>query len=231
MALRIATYNVHKCRGLDRRVSVERIADVIAAIAPRIVAVQEITATQAEELSQRLTMGHVFGEARKLGGEAYGNAVFSSLPMLEHENYDLTVHGREPRQCLRATLDLPMRRAVHFFAVHLGTSPFERRRQAVRLTSHEVLQNPAYAGHRVVAGDFNEWTRGLATSMLSRVLISADHRKHLRSRVTYPALAPFLHLDHFYYDPGFTLQRLYLERTRTALLASDHVPLVAEFDW
>jgi len=40
--LRIATYNIHRCRGLDRRVRPERIAAVLATIDPDIVALQEV---------------------------------------------------------------------------------------------------------------------------------------------------------------------------------------------
>jgi endonuclease/exonuclease/phosphatase family metal-dependent hydrolase len=226
---RVATYNVHKCRGIDRRISVDRIAQVIAAVAPTILAVQEITFLQATELSRRLGVPHVFGETRQLAGDPYGNAVFTALPVLSSESYELTVNGREPRQCLRATLSVFPNDPVHFFSVHLGTSLFERRQQADRLTSSAVLECPEFRGRRIVAGDFNEWTRGRATQMLSQILVSADHARHLRRRTTYPALLPFLHLDHIYYDPRFHLAHLHLERTRTALLASDHVPLVADF--
>jgi endonuclease/exonuclease/phosphatase family metal-dependent hydrolase len=84
-------------------------------------------------------------------------------------------------------------------------------------------------GPRILLGDFNEWTRGLATRLLSLHLESADVRKHLRRSRTYPGLLPFLHLDHIYHDPGLEVERLALHRSRTALLASDHLPLVADF--
>ena len=84
-------------------------------------------------------------------------------------------------------------------------------------------------GLRVVLGDFNEWTHGLASRLLSQELRSADLRQHLRTRRTYPGALPFLHLDHVYYDHALELERLTLHRSRLALVASDHLPLVAEF--
>ncbi len=42
---------------------------------------------------------------------------------------------------------------------------------------------------------------------------------------------PFLHLDHVYYDDALELKRLTLHRSRTALIASDHLPLVADFQF
>jgi endonuclease/exonuclease/phosphatase family metal-dependent hydrolase len=82
-----------------------------------------------------------------------------------------------------------------------------------------------------VLGDFNEWTRGLASRLLSAHLQSADVRHHLRRAKTYPGVLPFLHLDHIYYDDGaLELKRLTLHKTRTALVASDHLPLIADFE-
>jgi endonuclease/exonuclease/phosphatase family metal-dependent hydrolase len=70
--------------------------------------------------------------------------------------------------------------------------------------------------------------RGLATTMLSERLQSIDLRAHLRRRRTYPGVFPVLHLDHIYYDGAVEVVKLELPRTRLALLASDHLPLVAE---
>jgi endonuclease/exonuclease/phosphatase family metal-dependent hydrolase len=80
-------------------------------------------------------------------------------------------------------------------------------------------------------GDFNEWTSGLATRLLSAQLESADVRGHLGRWRTYPGLLPMLHLDHIYYDRSLHLERLRLCRTAKSLVASDHLPLVAEFAW
>ncbi len=226
---RLATYNVHKCKGIDLRVSPRRIADVIGEIAPEIIATQEILHSQAAAISSDLGLPLTFGAARHHGGEAYGNAVFSSLPVLSSEMHDLTFRRREPRQCLRVSLALTPAQPVHVFAVHLGTSFFERREQARRLISAEILERFELRGNRILVGDFNEWTRGLATQLAGNRLRSADVALHLNRRTTYPGLLPFLHLDHIYYDPVFHLCGMHLQRTRLALLASDHLPLIADF--
>ena len=63
--LRVATYNIHRCRGLDGRTSPSRIADVIRAIDPDIIALQEVvgasprSAGHAEEMGAQLGMGWV----------------------------------------------------------------------------------------------------------------------------------------------------------------------------
>jgi endonuclease/exonuclease/phosphatase family metal-dependent hydrolase len=226
---RIGTYNVHKCKGLDWRVSPARVADVVACLQTDILATQEILIAQAEEISKRTGLPFTFGSARQHAGESYGNAVFSKLPILSHQNYDLTVSGREPRQCLRVSFQLASGPAVHLFALHLGTSFTERRKQAKLLLSPEVLLSGETQRGRIIVGDFNEWARGLVTQMLNERFESADIAMHLKRRRTYPGVLPFMHLDHIYYDADFKLKEMHFHRTKLALLASDHLPIVATF--
>jgi endonuclease/exonuclease/phosphatase (EEP) superfamily protein YafD len=42
---------------------------------------------------------------------------------------------------------------------------------------------------------------------------------------------PLLHLDHIYYDGPLELLALEVHRTRKSLVASDHLPLVANFKY
>jgi endonuclease/exonuclease/phosphatase family metal-dependent hydrolase len=229
--LRIATYNVHKCRGLDWRVRPARILKVIEEIDADVLALQEVVAKDASYLSEHLRIPQVFGSARQLGEHDYGNAVFSRYPILQSHNYDLSVSRREPRCCLRVDIQLSGSRFVHLFAIHLGTSFFERRHQALKLASAEILGQAGLIGPRVLTGDFNEWTRGLVTTTLSQHMRSADLRHHLRRSRTYPGVIPFLHLDHIYYDEPLQLVEMHLHRTPAALIASDHLPLIGEFKW
>lgn len=234
---RVATYNVHKCRGLDRRTSISRIAKVIRQLDADIVALQEILDVrdgkpeydQARGLLDDLKDYHAaFGENRTLYGGAYGNMTLGRVPSVLSENYDLTWRHRERRGCLRTDFDLGGT-IVHIFNVHLGTSFLERRHQARRLVGPTILKRDVPAGPRIVVGDFNEWTRGLASRLMGEAFRVAEPKAHLRSGRTYPGILPFLHLDHFYYDASLTLVKLRLHRRREALIASDHLPLIAEF--
>jgi endonuclease/exonuclease/phosphatase family metal-dependent hydrolase len=228
-AFRVATYNVHKCKGMDFRVDPARIADVIGYLESEIIATQEILLPQAEEISRLIDVPFIFGMARQHAEQPYGNAIFTKLPVTSYDCYDLTVLGRERRQCLRVSLLFPGGANIHFFGVHLGTSYMERRKQARVLLSSDILVSPQFQTHRIVAGDFNEWTRGLATQLLSEYLQSADIVMHLKRGRTYPGIIPFMHLDHIYYDRDFELREMHLYRTRLSLMASDHLPLVATF--
>ena len=63
---------------------------------------------------------------------------------------------------------------VHIFNVHLGTAFFERRKQALRLFGKEILESEDLTGARIVLGDFNEWSHGLASRLFSARFHSAD---------------------------------------------------------
>jgi len=238
--IRVVTYNVHKCVGLDRRVRPARIAAVLRELDADVIALQEVVsvesdaareAHQARFIAEELGYEFRIGENRKHRGGAYGNVVLSRLPVAHCHNYDITWRWQERRGALRVDvrLDEPGAQVLHLFNVHLGTAYVERRHQGRKLVSESVLRDPRLQSPRVVLGDFNEWTHGLASRLLSEELRSADVRTHLRTRRTYPGPLPLVHLDHIYYDPALTLERLTLHRSRLALVASDHLPLVADF--
>ncbi|MBV9924795.1 MAG: endonuclease/exonuclease/phosphatase family protein [Acidobacteria bacterium] len=238
--LRVVTYNVHKCIGLDRRERPGRIAAVLREVDADVVALQEVVsiesdssreAHQARFIAEELGCRFHLGENRRHRGGAYGNVVLTRLSVAQCHNYDITWKHQEPRGALRVDLELgePSAPVLHFFNIHLGTAFVERRHQGRKLCSESVLRDPKLSGPRVVLGDFNEWTHGLASRLLSQELRSADLRQHLRTRRTYPGPLPFMHLDHVYYDHTLTLERLTLHRSRLSLVASDHLPLVADF--
>lgn len=242
-SFRVATYNIHKCRGLDRRVSPERIAEVLRQVDADIVALQEVVGmddaarerNQAGAIAEELGFDFRTGENRRLRGGAYGNAVLTRLPIIARHNYDITWRKNEPRGCLQVTVACAERQPdatclLRIYDVHLGTGFLERRYQAVRLLDRDILGDEGHASSpRIVLGDFNEWTRGLATHLLRRHFNSADPPRRLKRVWSYPGILPLLHLDHIYYDPPLELTNVKLHRSRLALVASDHLPLVADF--
>lgn len=237
LRFRVATYNIHKCQGMDRRVSPERIVSVLREVDADIIALQEVLAIrglgsehdQAHFIAEALGMTYRLGENRQLQGGAYGNLVLTRWPMNATINHDISIDGREQRGCLRVDIQLPNERLLHVYNVHLGTSFTERRQQARRLLDTAILHSDDHDGPRIMLGDFNEWTRGMASRLLAEHFQSADMRLALGRKRTYPGMLPFLHLDHIYYDSALELEAAQLHRSRLALVASDHLPIVAEF--
>jgi len=234
---RVATYNTHKCRGIDGRIRPFRVAEVLREIDADVVALQEVVSltggrreqNQARYLADAVGLEFRIGETRKLRGAAYGNVVLSRFPVKQVEVYDLTASRREPRGCIRCDLEVAHGKIIHVFNIHLGTGYLERRKQARILMSREVLLSPSLKHPRLLLGDFNEWTTGLVSRMLQGEFESVDIQLHLNRRRTYPGVLPIMHLDHMYFDRYLVLEEFSLHRSRKALVASDHLPLLAGF--
>jgi endonuclease/exonuclease/phosphatase family metal-dependent hydrolase len=118
---------------------------------------------------------------------------------------------------------------LHVYNVHLGTAFLERPPQARRLLTEDVLRREDVRGARILLGDFNEWLKGVAWRLLARHFDSADIRLHMGRNRTYPGVLPLVHLDHIYFDSALALENALLHRSRTAVMASDHLPIVADF--
>jgi endonuclease/exonuclease/phosphatase family metal-dependent hydrolase len=232
--LRVATYNIHRCRGMDGQTKPERIAEVLRSTNADVIALQEVIGAghghggQAEAIGAALGMGWVMASTRLHRGYLFGNVILSRFPITHHTQYDLSWRQCESRNCQRADLRIG-ERELYVFNVHLGTALLERRYQAERLASY--LRHQKLAGPKIVLGDFNEWLKGQTTRLLSDTMKSVDLRMFLKRRRTYPGMFPVLHLDHIYYDGALDVVGVELARTRLSLVASDHLPLVAEIQF
>ncbi|HYE15067.1 MAG TPA: endonuclease/exonuclease/phosphatase family protein, partial [Pyrinomonadaceae bacterium] len=143
--VRVVTYNVHKCQGLDRRVRPARIASVLRETGADVIALQEVVSVeddarremhQARFIAEELGYEYRVGENRKHQGGSYGNVVLTRMPVERCCNFDITWRWREPRGCLRVDVRLGDGGAapvLHVFNVHLGTAYMERRNQGRRL--------------------------------------------------------------------------------------------------
>lgn len=235
--MRVATYNIHKCRGFDRRTMPARIISVLQELNADLMCIQEVVNApghgarfdQAGEIT-RAFADHTacFGVTRELYGGTYGNLTLSRFPVLAWKNLDIS-QKREPRGVLRTDLALGGNRFLHVFNVHLGTGYMERRYQARRLMSEDILADPELHESRLVLGDFNEWTNGLTTKLMRESFSTFQPRHALRYPNTFPGMLPFTTLDHCYYEAPLELLETMLWRSKTALVASDHLPLLADF--
>jgi endonuclease/exonuclease/phosphatase family metal-dependent hydrolase len=235
---RVATYNIHKCRGFDRRTSPERINAVIEELQAEILCLQEVVDApdgprifdQAREIARAFPeYSWCFGSNRALRGGHYGNMTLTRFPIRNWRNHDLTHGKREERGVLQADIQIAPYQALHVFNVHLGTSYMERRSQAARLLSSNVLGQEGLGDPRLIVGDFNEWTVGLTTKLLRGSFQTFRPQHGLRFPRTFPGMLPLLSLDHYYYEPPLELEQARLWRSRRALIASDHLPLIADF--
>ena len=220
--IRLMTWNIHGGVGPDRRFDVGRIAALVMAQRPDIVALQEID-TRGRPLDCLAPLGALGGghraDARTIVAPDghYGHALFSRWPITAVHLHDLSVRRREPRAAIEAEIATD-RGSLRVIAVHLGLDIAERRRQAGALAAIAVAR-PDHP--TVMLGDFNDWfSFGTVRRTLAAVL---PERTMLR---TFPARRPLLRLDRIYCDRPGALAAVMTDTAARDI--SDHLPVVAD---
>jgi endonuclease/exonuclease/phosphatase family metal-dependent hydrolase len=239
MMLRILTYNIHKgIGGIDRSYQLGRIAAVLEHYRPDVALLQEVDdgvprsrgVCQVEVLGEMLGLPHrVFQPNVRLRRGVYGNAILSRWPIHDDINIDLTIGYKKRRGAQVGRLHLEHaghRRTVVVVNLHLGLAGFERRIQLRRLLAEPAIARLQCHTPLVIGGDFNDmW------GVLEQKFMTPLGFKSAVGRVrTFPAAAPLRALDAIYYRGGLTRQRGFVGHIAPARLASDHLPLVAEFE-
>ncbi|WP_160153594.1 endonuclease/exonuclease/phosphatase family protein [Microbulbifer sp. ALW1] len=242
--LRVMTYNVHICKGMDGKLSPERIARVIARYSPDIVALQEVDVRrqrtggvdQAHQISRLLSMDCHFQPAMHIEDERYGDAIMSRHPIRlikkgilpgppEHSRH----HGRaEPRGALWMELDFHGTR-VQIFNTHLGLAKAERMRQIDALLGPEWMGNGDCGRPRILVGDFNALPGSAEIKRLSAVLDDAQLKlPGHKPKGTFFSRLPKARIDYVFVEQALEINDIHVPRSELTRLASDHLPLIVD---
>jgi endonuclease/exonuclease/phosphatase family metal-dependent hydrolase len=223
--LRLATWNIHAGVGRDRRYDPGRIIAVLQELHADIIALQEVASLAAHgeflgQVRSALGVHVVVGRTLTRHAADYGNALLSRFPVKETANIDLTVGAHEPRGAIDARIDVDGRE-LRVLSTHLGLRPAERRKQVRRILS--ALDSDEH-GPVVLMGDVNEWYLwGRPVRWLHA------HFRPTPAPATYPAQRPMFALDRIWVRPVQYLRAVTVHRSALAHVASDHLPLKAEY--
>ena len=227
--LRIASYNLHKCVGSDRRRDPGRVMAVINALEADVVALQEVDlrlgarpaalpARLIEEESDFVPLPHPRTGPNSLGWHGQTMLVRRGLRVLEARGVDLP--GLEPRGALVARIAPASGTPFTLIGAHLGLRRMDRRAQWLRLA--EVLADAA--PHPALAiGDFNEWRARHGFEALTGYHIHTPGP-------SYPARRPFGKLDRLVRCGRVRVRRMGVFDSALARRASDHLPIWADLD-
>ncbi|MDB5509639.1 MAG: Endonuclease/exonuclease/phosphatase [Hyphomicrobiales bacterium] len=240
--IRILTWNVHRCLGVDGRISPGRIAEVIAEAAPDIVALQEVDVLrkrtglvdQAEEIARALGMNSHFHPALRVLEELYGDAILTTLPSVLKKTGSLPgrpgLRTLEPRGALWAEIDAGGI-ALQVVNTHLSLVARERRTQTDALFGAEWMGRADCANPVALVGDFNLVPRSRVYRRLSARMNDAQRAPGLgRPKPTFPAGFPVLRIDHVFTRGHVTVRGVTVIRNEVTRVASDHLPLVVELE-
>lgn len=220
--LRVATWNIRKCVGLDRRRDPHRVARVIAGLDADIVALQEAdkrlghrpAALTAElvESETDLLVADAGGHEPSIGW--HGNALLLRRGLEIVDRHSLHLPGLEPRGAL--VMDVSGKEnLIRIVGVHLGLLRSSRRAQLATLRSHLEALKPLPT---VILGDFNEWSDTTGLEPLVGFEVHAPGR-------SFHAARPVASLDRIAIDDRSKIVDAGVVETRETRVASDHLPV------
>ena len=239
-ALRIMTYNVHSCFGMDGKVSPGRIARVIALYHPDVVALQELDVgrsrtgeiDQAQAIAHNLEMDVHFHPSIQVEEERYGNAILSRHPMRLIRAGALpglsNCPNLEPRGALWVSITVDGRE-IQMINTHLGLSYRERLIQAEALVGSEWVAHPDCREPVILCGDFNALPGSQAWRRLCDPLRDAQMTlNNHQPKSTWFGRYPVGRIDHVFVGQKVTVLGVKVPRMELTQMASDHLPLIVD---
>jgi endonuclease/exonuclease/phosphatase family metal-dependent hydrolase len=233
--LRVMTYNIHHGEGLDGKVDLARIAELIKREQADIVALQEVdkgvarTARRdlAAELVALTGMTAVFSNNFHFQGGEYGNAVLTKFPVKHCTNrhYQMLRTG-EQRGVLQLTLDVHGREVV-FMNTHIDYRPDDAERW-LNVGEIELLGRQYEGKPIILCGDFNDTPGSRIHARLAETFVDAWAEAGSGYGLTIPVLSPRKRIDYIWLskDCGFRTVEIHVSNSE----ASDHLPVVAELE-
>ncbi|MFO0410867.1 MAG: endonuclease/exonuclease/phosphatase family protein [Planctomycetota bacterium] len=241
-ALRVLSYNIHHGRGVDNKLSLERIAAVIRQADADVVALQEVDQgcgrsdrkLQVQELEKLTGYFGVFGKAIDFDGGEYGQAVLSRWPIKQSTVHRLPNEQqpngsmREQRIVLEAIVPSEAG-TIRFLGTHLDHSKEDLREQQATAVDR-LLDAVSFADTKsiatVLAGDFNDVPKSRTLGCFEKRW-QVEPRIENRNLATYPSESPRTRIDYVAVDQA---GRLVLDSLKVVSepLASDHRPVVGE---
>ena len=225
----VASYNVHKCKGVDGLFRPDRIADVIAELGADVVAIQEadrrfgrrIGLLDVMHLRQKSGLVLVPASRHEDGHGWHGNA----LLVREGTKVQLRclqLPGLEPRGAIVAELSGREGR-LRIVAAHLALIARDRMLQA-RTLLRVVEEGETMP--TLLLGDFNEWRSGRFGRSALNVLAPVFGRP--APAPSFPSRLPMLSLDRILGWPAGMVTSVTAHDSPLARIASDHLPIRAE---
>ncbi len=226
MKLRIASYNIRKCVGLDLRRKPDRTLNVIAGLESDIVVLQEAdkrlgprpSSIPVQHIEDRTGLRPLPLAANDVSLGWHGNAVLAGPSVQVRRVERLHLPGLEPRGAAIAEIEVDDQ-PIRIVATHLGLMRKHRNRQLHHLRQELETMAPLPT---VIAGDMNEWSASAGFEALG-----ADFTLHSPGR-SFHASRPVAGLDRIGHCEAFSLYDAGVDETAEARRASDHLPVWAD---
>jgi len=233
--LRVLCYNIHYGQGNDGQYDLERLAAVITACKPDLVALQEVDVGvkrsgrvhQARRLGELTDMAVRFGPTQHYQGGLYGNAVLSKQPIL-----DVVIHPLPyteatpelvtyPRGAITVTIRGPDGQPLRFISTHFQHNvPEDRAAEAKAVNALFAVEDDTLP--TILAGDINAPPDSEPVRILVERWTNAIDEA---TAPTVPSANPTSRIDYIFYRPASRF-RLVEAQVIAEPMASDHRPVL-----
>ena len=229
--LKVASYNMRKGVGLDRKRSPERILEVLNEIDADVIALQEADrrfGDRACVIPAHLLAEHTDWKAVNIGMRAgsmgwHGNALLVRKGAQVSSAGPIHLPSLEPRGAVAADITLPGGQSLRVIGMHLDLSGLWRRRQAAAVMA--FVDHAAEPRPTVLMGDLNEW-RPAAGCL-------RDFGRSYRMAATGPsfhATRPVGRLDRIMVSADLHIAQCGVHDSAQSRKASDHLPIWATLE-
>ena len=231
---RVMTYNIHVGVGMDKKLDLQRIADVINQERPDLVGLQEVDRgvrrtegkDEIAELAKMTRMDYAFGHNLDYQEGQYGVAILSRflIQKIDHRKYE-NRREAERRGMIRVEVDIGGR-PVNFTTTHL-----DHQHADARLFETEQMLSflEGVTNASIVVGDFNDEPAGSAYKlMLTKYADAWILSRANADGLSYPADRPSKRIDYIFCRTSDNVRAKKAWVVKT--LASDHLPVMAELE-
>lgn len=222
-SLRIMSYNVRNCRGMDNIINYQRVADIINRVVPDVVAIQELDSVTErnqgrftlKELAEKTLMHYVYGPSIEFQGGKYGIGILSKEMPLNHRTVSLP--GREESRLLLITeFEKYVLCCTHFSL----TKEDQLLSIPIILEALKDITKPLF-----LAGDMNSVHESPTQNAIQEKFIPLNDYKVN----TIPVVNPNRCIDFIYgYNNGNSYSVLQKQVLSDEQIASDHLPLFVD---
>jgi endonuclease/exonuclease/phosphatase family metal-dependent hydrolase len=238
--LRVMTYNIHSCIGMDGKIAPERIARIISRYNPDIVCLQEIdvkkfrtnTIDQAHYLAKLLKMKFHFHPSIHIEEERYGDAILTHMPMELIKADILPSRTGSPTMEPRGALWVRIKYqgvSINIINTHLDIRKQAKTAQLEALIGPEWLSNSMCKEPTILCGDFNASPKSNHYKSITNILhdtqvISSDSG----IKATFFTRYPTARIDYIFVDKNINVKNTFVPNTGLTRVASDHFPVIAD---
>jgi len=244
-SIKVLSYNIHKgFSPLGRRLTIERIKQLIQSLDADIVMLQEVVGDhkherykitpqdnsniQFEFLADQIWPNYAYGKNAPYPQGHHGNCILSKYPIKSWRNINISTNKLEQRGLLHAVIEWPAnQQPLHLLCTHLNLFEKSRTFQISKIIDY-VNGADLKAHPLILCGDFNDWRQSISRQLKKNCDIEESFFKlNGKHATTFPSICPVLKLDRIYYRGLIPIHATWQHQFKS--ISSDHIPLYSEF--